>query len=268
MLVLQFVSRIAGRGIGLEEDGHATHLELRIALVRIPHHPRRGNKLVVQGLQPVIWRDLKLVARALETTEDGGAKHGTKAQGRAVDLVKGKPVPHLILVALEQNMAQLLVTGNQLVPKPAVKAPDEGVGGLIMRERYQGLDPMPQALIEDGIVEPEAGLVRLGLEAGGKDATPVDGGTKDVKAHLGKEGYVLLVVMIEVYGLMTRIELPRIDVDRNDLLLVEHPSLAVIGYRVTLAIKVPRTLELVRGAGAAPQEPLLETHDQPLSIET
>ena len=74
--------------------------------------------------------------------------------------------------------------------------------------------------------------------------------------------------MIEVYGLMTRIELPRIDVDRDDLLLVEHPSLAVIGHRVTLAIKVPRTLELVRSAGAAPQEPLLETHNQLLSIET
>src|SRR5699024_9845728 len=94
--------------------------------------------------------------------------------------------------------------------------------------------------------------------AGGEDAGPVDGGAEHLEPHLGKEGDVLLVVVVEVDGLMAGIEPVGMDG-------LGHPFGggvaavgAVVGHAFALAVHVPCALKLVGGAGAAPKEIITE----------
>ena len=235
-------------------------------LVGVLDHLGARHELVVQRLQADLRPHVELVAATLETLQVGGAVHGAHLGGRAVDLVEGQPQLHLVLVALEAGVAELLVERDDLAARPAVVAAHELVGQLVVREGDERLDAVCEAAVEDAVVEGHARLKRLVLEARRVEARPVDGGAQAVEAHLGEEGDVLLVVMVEVDGLMAGVELVGVNLDGDALLLVEDATDAVVDHRIALAVNVPRALELVGRAGTAPQEVVLENaHVNPLS---
>jgi hypothetical protein len=91
---------------------------------------------------------------------------------------------------------------NQLTAFPAVILLHQSERKLIMRDSDQGLDPVLFAAVEDPVIELQTLFVGLFLHAGGEDTGPVDGGAEAFEAHFGKEGYVFLIVVIKVNGLM------------------------------------------------------------------
>ena len=125
---------------------------------------------------------------------------------------------------------------------------------------------MGQAGIDEVVVEGDALLVGGRLVALGEDAGPLDGGAQRPEAHLGKEGDVLLVVMIEVDRLVVGVVLARQhavgDATRGvrDVVARGHH----VGNGHAFAALVPAALDLVRGQRAAPQEVLAQTHVSPL----
>ena len=125
--------------------------------------------------------------------------------GHHVLLVDGQPVLHAVVIAVDNGLCVREENLNQLTRCPAVVALDQGVRQLVVRQRHQRRDAVGDAAVEDLVVEREAGLVGLAV-ALGEDTAPVDGHTEDVPAHLGEEGDVLLIVMIEVGGLMAGIQ--------------------------------------------------------------
>ena len=114
------------------------------------------------------------------------------------------------------------------------------------------------AAVEYPVIESQASLVGLGLLPGGEDAGPVDGGAENLESHLGKEGDVLLVVMVKVNGFVTRIELVWADGSCHPFGSGYAAVGAMIGDALPFAVQVPASLKLVGGAGAAPEEAFWE----------
>ena len=131
-----------------------------------------------------------------------------------------------------------------------------------MAERHERLDVVLLELVEDLVVEGEAGLVGLILHARGEDAAPGDGHAEHVEAHLGKERDVLFVVMVEVDTVVVGVELVGIDVDRDLARLLNAAAHEVVVDRRAAPVDVPGALELIRGRSAAPIEALgeLDSH--------
>src|SRR5699024_6140866 len=183
---------------------------------------------------------------------------GAHVHGAAVDLVEGQPVFHLVLVALKQHLAVLHVQVHQLAAGPAVVFFDQGIGQLVVADGDQRLDAVLFAAVKDAVVEGQALFVGLGLLPGGEDAGPVDGGAEGLEPHLGKQGDVLLVVVVEVDGLVAGVAGAGLRVHGGAVGVGVAAVGAVVGDAVALAVHVPGALELVGGTGAAPQEIVTE----------
>ena len=67
-----------------------------------------------------------------------------------------------------------------------------------MVQRHERLDVGFPHGAEQIAVEVDARLERLFLGTRGEQARPLDGNAQALKAHLGKEGDVLLVVMVKI----------------------------------------------------------------------
>ena len=57
---------------------------------------------------------------------------------------------------------------------------------------------MLRHLVEQLVVEREAGFVRLGVVAVGVDAGPGDRDSQAVKTHLGKQGDIFRIAMVKI----------------------------------------------------------------------
>ena len=143
-----------------------------------------------------------------------------------------------------------------------------------MAHRHERLDAVLGAFVEHLVVKRQARLVGLGLITVGEDAAPGDRHAIHLEAHLGVIGDVLFVTMVEVgaealgvggvIGGGERLVDQLISdvaqaVDIHELLEgLWVGELLDIGGGRPLAVEVPRTLALVGGGGAAPQEALGE----------
>ncbi len=67
-----------------------------------------------------------------------------------------------------------------------------------MRQRHQRGDVVLRHLVEQLVVEREAGFVRLGFVAVGVDAGPGDRDSQAVKTHLGKQGDIFRIAMVKI----------------------------------------------------------------------
>ena len=186
-----------------------------------------------------------------------------------VDLVEGEPVLHQALVAGEDRGREVLVEVDELAVAPAAVLLDEVDGAVEVRDGHERLDAVRLALAEHVLVKGQAGLVGLGLVTVGEDTGPGQAHAEGLKAHLGKEGNVLLVVMVEIDAGLRGIVIA--------VLEVEHLALAG-DHRVTLravrrhihvgqaaTVNVVRALALVGSRRAAPQEVITESHASILS---
>ena len=232
-------------------------------------HQRAGHQLMVQrliaGLQHLVRRD----------PAGDDARRGEGMADDAVHLVEGQPVFDEVLIPHKADMAELGEAVDDPAIHPAVVLGGQGQRHLVVAQGDQRLDAQTAHLGEKVLIELQAFLVGFGLLAGGEDPGPGDGDPQHGKAHLGKEGEVLLVVMVEV-------DTPAFGVGRvagvrhggGDLVVahgvvgrvVLHVGVGLIGGHIghagTLAVHIPSAFGLVGGQSAAPEKSLGETHNK------
>ena len=125
------------------------------------------------------------------------------------------------------------------------------------------------ALAEHVLVEGQAGLVGLGLVAVGEDAGPGQAHAEGLKAHLGKESDVLLVVMVEIDAGLRGIVVAVLKVEHLALAGDHRVALGAVRGHVHVgqaaAVHVVGALALVGSRRAAPQEVITESHASILS---
>ncbi len=231
--------------------------------MRVADGAARGHELVVEGLVAGLEGGVDAGGGALVALDHRGLKEVAHVHGAAVDLVEGQPVGHLVVVAVKDGLGVLLKDGDELAGGPAVVLLDQVIGHLVVGHGDQGLDAVGAAAVKDAVVEGKAGLVGLLVVAVGEDAAPRDGHAEHVEAHLGEEGDVLLVVVVEVDAVVVGVELVGVDVQGDLAGLLVGAAHEVVVDRGAAAVDVPGALELVGGGGAAPEEALRENccHD-------
>ncbi|MPM25921.1 hypothetical protein SDC9_72422 [bioreactor metagenome] len=136
-----------------------------------------------------------------------------------------------------------------------------------MGQCHDRLDAVGEELVEDLVVEGEALLVRLGLQTGRVDPRPGDRHAEGGEPHLGEEGDVLLVPVVEVDAPplgehafqaagVGRVQVCAGDLEGEVVGAVADLRLVTgeVGGRQALAALVVRSLDLVGGGGASPEE--------------
>ena len=142
-----------------------------------------------------------------------------------------------------------------------------------MAQRDQRLNAVLVHLGKEVAVELQALLIGLGFLAGGEDTGPCDGDAQHGKAHLGKQGKIFFIMMIEVdAAALGIIGIIRVGhggsnvcvVHGNMRLVILHVGVGLVGGNIghagAFAIHVPCALYLVRGNSAAPEKAFGETH--------
>ena len=260
-LRLAHVARTATVGVVRAGGEHATDLNLGVDLVGDLGSPSAGDELVVGG--QVL--DGLLVLALLK---DQAGTHKRQVQDH-VDLVKGEPVLHQALVAGEDRGREVLVEVDELAVAPAAVLLDEVNGAIEVRDGHERLDAVLLALAEHVLVEGQAGLVGLGLVAVGEDAGPGQAHAEGLKAHLGKEGDVLLVVMVKIDAGLGGVVIAVLEVEHLALARDHRVALGAVRCHIHVgqaaAIHVVGALALVGSRRAAPQEVITESHASILS---
>ena len=260
-LRLAHVARAAAVGVVRAGSEHAADLNLGVDLVSNLGSPSAGDKLVVGGQ---ILDGLLVLA----LLKDQAGTHKRQVQDH-VDLVKGEPVLHQALVAGEDRGREVLVEVDELAVAPAAVLLDEMDGAVEVRDGHERLDAMLLALAEHVLVKGQAGLVGLGLIAVGEDAGPGQAHAEGLKAHLGKEGDVLLVAMVKIDAGLRGIVVAVLEVEHLALAGDHRVALGAVRSHVhvgqTAAVHVVGALALVGSRRAAPQEVITESHASILS---
>ena len=195
--------------------------------------------------------------------KDQTGTHKRQVQNH-IDLVEGKPVLHQALVAGEDRDREVLVEVDELAVAPAAILLDEVNRAVEVRDGHERLDAVRLTLAEHVLVEGQAGLVGLGLVTVGEDAGPRQAHTEGLKAHLGKEGDVLLVVVIEIDAGLRGIVIAVLEVEHLALAGDHRIALGAVRSHVHVgkaaAVHVVGALALVGSRCAAPQEVITESH--------
>ena len=260
-LRLAHIARTTAVGVVATCGEHAANLDLGVDLVGNLGCPSAGNELVVGG--QVL--DSLLVLALLK---DQTGTHKRQVQDH-IDLVKGKPVLHQTLVAGEDRGCKVLVEVDELAVAPAAVLLDEVNRAVEMRDGHERLDAVRLALAEYVLVEGQAGLVGLGLVTVGEDAGPSQAHTEGLKAHLGKESNVLLLVVIEIDAGLRGIVIAVLEVEHFTLAGDHRIALGAVRSHVHVgkaaAVHVIGALALVGSRRAAPQKVFTKSHASILS---
>ena len=186
-----------------------------------------------------------------------------------IDLVEGKPVLYQALVAGEDRGREVLVEVDELAVAPAAVLLDEVNRAVEVRDGHERLNAVRLTLAEHVLVEGQAGLVGLSLVAVGEDAGPGQAHAEGLKAHLGKEGDVLLVVVIEIDAGLRGVVIAVLEVEHLAPAGDHRIALGAVRRHVHVgqaaAIHVVSALALVGSRRAAPQEVCTESHASILS---
>ena len=260
-LRLAHIARTAAVGVVATCGEHATDFDLGVDLVGDLGCPRAGDELVVGG--QVL--DGLLVLALLK---DQSGTHKRQVQDH-IDLVEGKPVLHQALVAGKDRGREVLVEVDELAVAPAAVLLDEVNRAVEVCDGHERLDAVRLALTEYVLVEGQASLVGLGLITVGEDAGPCQAHAEGLKTHLGKEGDVLLVVVIEIDAGLRGIVIAVLEVEHLTLAGDHRIALGAVRSHVHVgqaaAVHVVGALALVGSRRAAPQEVITESHASILS---
>ena len=223
--------------------------------------PSAGDELVVGGQ---VLDGLLVLALLKDQT----GTHKRQVQDH-IDLVEGKPVLYQALVAGEDRGREVLVEVDELAVAPAAVLLDEVNRAVEVRDGHERLNAVRLTLAEHVLVEGQAGLVGLSLVAVGEDAGPGQAHAEGLKAHLGKEGDVLLVVVIEIDAGLRGVVIAVLEVEHLALAGDHRIALGAVRRHVHVgqaaAIHVVSALALVGSRRAAPQEVFTESHTSILS---
>ena len=223
------------------------------------------DKLMVQRLQTllrVIFLMAQVEGARVENTETHVVAKGHHA---AINLVEREPVAALALEMLHDGLGILHIAVNSLARSPAIDLLAHGKGHLVMTQCHERLDAVLMALVHHAIVKREASVVGLIFESRWEDARPVHRETKDLESHLGEQGDVFFVVMVEIDTIVTGIELVGVELGRDLARVVMVAISSHIHATRTLAVYVPGSLELIGSSRAAPKKVFRKnTHGRPL----
>ena len=204
----------------------------------------------------------------LALLKDQTGTHKRQVQNH-IDLVEGEPVLHQALVAGEDRGREVLVEVDELAVAPAAVLLDEVNRAVEVRDGHERLDAVRLALAEYILVEGQASLVGLGLITVGEDAAPRQAHAEGLKPHLGKEGDVLLVVVVEIDAGLCGIVIAVLEVEHLALAGDHRVALGAVRSHVHVgqaaAVHVVGALALVGSRRAAPQEVFTESHASILS---
>ena len=260
-LRLAHIARTAAVGVVATCGEHAANLDLGIDLVSDLGCPSAGDELVVGG--QVL--DGLLVLALLK---DQSGTHKRQMQDH-IDLVEGKPVFHQALVAGKDRGREVLVEVDELAVAPAAVLLDEVNRAIEVRDGHERLDTVRLALAEHILVESQPSLVGLGLVTVGEDTGPGQAHAEGLKAHLGKEGDILLVVVVEIDAGLRGIVIAVLEVEHLALAGDHRIALGAVRCHIHVgqaaAIHVISALALVGSRRAAPQEVFTESHASILS---
>ncbi|MNZ44372.1 hypothetical protein D3C78_620030 [compost metagenome] len=244
------IFRLAGVGVEAAPRQHAAHLVGRVHLVGNLGRQGARDQLVVGRLV----FDLLLVLPLLE--HQAGAGEGAVQQ--YVDLVEGEPVLHQAVELLEAGAGIAGEKVHHLAVAPGAVLHHQVHGHVEVAQGHQGLDVVLSALLEQRPVEGDALGVGLLLVPLGIEPAPGDGGAKHGEAHLGHQGYVFLVAVIEIYGLVAWVELVIPQGEALLLAKLDRHAVGAMGDHVDrgqpLAPLAMAAFRLVGGQGAAPEE--------------
>ena len=223
--------------------------------------PSAGDELVVGGQ---VLDGLFVLA----LLKDQAGTHKRQVQDH-IDLVEGEPVLHQALVAGEDRGREVLVEVDELAVAPAAVLLDEVNRTVEVRDGHERLDAVRLALAEYVLVEGQAGLVGLGLVTVGEDAGPRQAHAEGLKAHLGKEGDVFLVVVVEIDASLRGIVIAVLEFEHFTLTGDHRVALGAVRSHIHVgqaaAVHVVGALALVSSRRAAPQEVITESHASILS---
>ena len=223
--------------------------------------PGAGDELVVGG--QVL--DGLLVLALLKNQ---AGTHKRQVQDH-VDLVEGEPVLHQTLVAGEDRGREVLVEVDELAVAPAAVLLDEVDRAVEVRDGHERLDAVRLALAEHVLVESQTGLVGLGLVAVGEDTGPGQAHAEGLKAHLGEQRDVLLVVVVEIDAGLRGVVIAVLEVEHFALAGDHRIALGAVRGHIHVGqaatVNVVRALALVGSRRAAPQEVFTESHTSILS---
>ena len=115
-----------------------------------------------------------------------------------VDLVERQPVFYFIPIARKDRAHIAFVETNEVVAHPSVVCFREVERRLIVRDRDERLDAVSQTRVKEIVVELQPRLVRLRIVPVRIDAAPRNRRAEHLEPHLGKEGDILPIPMVEV----------------------------------------------------------------------
>ncbi len=242
---------IAGQRIDRTHGDHAANLEIGIDSVPGLHRQRAGHQLIVRRL---VHDLLAILARLIVQPRVSEGRKVLVEVGLVVDLVKGHPVLHFLLVTSENGFGKADKERDRLPVAPAAVFGHQVVRHLKVREGNNGFDVVLQALVEEIVIELQPGFVRLQLIPAREDACPGDGGTEAFKAHLRKQLNVLRVAMVKVDAFMVGVVFPLEHAFGNFPRHAVSPGGHHVGNADPFAPLLPATLKLMRGDRPAPEK--------------
>ena len=175
-----------------------------------------------------------------------------------VDLVEGDPVFHLTLISSEAGFRIIQKEVDDPAVGEAAVFGGQRVGDLEVGEGNNGLDAMPQQLVEDRVVEGQALLVGSCFVASGKDPGPGDGGAEAFESQLSQQGDVLPEPVVEIDALVVWVVQTGEDPVGDSSRLRGGARGHDVSDAQTLGGSFEAALKLVRGKSAAPEKILVQ----------
>ncbi|MNS90963.1 hypothetical protein D3C72_1250350 [compost metagenome] len=186
-LSLQHVLRSAAQRVNNTAQQHIADFAVRHDFVAGFDRPGAGHQLMMNGLV-----NLALAAVLCQ------ANAGKGRMQRHIDLVKGQPVLHLVLIALEHRACVAFKKADGLAAAPAAVAFHQPIRHLVVRQRDQRLNAVLRHFVEQPVIERQPRLVRGVLIALRENPRPGDGGSQALEAHFSEQRDVLRVTMIKI----------------------------------------------------------------------
>ncbi|KXT71184.1 hypothetical protein SGODD07_01365 [Streptococcus gordonii] len=175
-----------------------------------------------------------------------------------VNFIEGQPVFDQTLVASKKCAAETLVKFQHATIPPTTILLNQVHGTVKVSNGHQGLNAILMAFLKEVFVKFQASFIGLQLIPLRENPAPSNGQTIGFKAHLAKEGNVLLEAMVHINGFLGRVEIAVLKV--KHLFLTSDDGQTVLTNRHHIYVSQPATiriisaLTLVGSCRSAPQE--------------
>ena len=171
-----------------------------------------------------------------------------------IDLVKGHPVFHFVLIALEDHFGEAYKEIDHFAVGPAAVLLYQMQRHFKVGKGDHRLDVVLQQFIEHVIVEFQPFFIRLSFVALREDAGPGNRGAEALEAHLGEQLDVFFVVAVEIDRFMIRVIFTRFDLVGDFARYAVRPAGQHVADARAFAAFIPAAFNLMRGDRAAPQK--------------